>query len=547
LLSINKVCDEFIKKNESAIEFYPTSNNFSFTDSAIISTILPVMDESGNLIKEIISIQINSLFVNATYQTGSTVSINGTAYDINNVKFAGLTKEQILYFRGSTSKIDYVSANRSYFTYSTSGNFGTLNSDMFLIAYIESDGGEVIAVAPNYFYVNVSDCVCKLVYINDLLFIDETSSQVTVTPNKELLYNGINASLMFTGNVDADNGKNYAIDAPIRYAVIPSSIFTSIANDVFYGLKSTKDILTSYISKYIVADSETTGGIKILKSSGDIVKLDEYFAEYDDNGIYYLIAFYSDNTDFNSSTYYYYSGNFLMMTLLESGSEVSLSLSVKFFSDDIRFKFSSIGTEFNNDGVHPTFTLSINTDNMIYKLHDYTSSSFINKPLSFMTLSEDDIVTIVDIYNKSNSSELYELTLEGTTFYLKDFTIEQSIEFVLYIIKQKEIMATRMLITAFLQKLISNESTGNKPALLGKTFDSSLKQSSVSITISAENSFEIENVENTKGYVIGFILNEDRTIDIATRNIVSYTVKDNNSISTSIVMLADKIKAGSST
>ena len=536
-LSIIKVADEFISKNASAIEFYPISNAFSFTEPSISTSTTKQTDAEGNVVKETINVSINIDFINGSYQTGNTVGANGNAYGLNDIKFALLTTNQILAFRASSSKVDYVKDNLNYIEISTDGQFYDIEKDSFIIAYIYDDG-EIIAVAPNFIYINKNDAIAKLIYIDDLLFIEnDTYDIVSITTNDELYYSNINTSVMFTGKLDADNGYNISSTEAVKFAIIPSTIFAYIANDIYYGLASTKDILTSYIKANIGA------AVKILKSNTDFVTLDKDFKDYfaeDQRLVYYLVPFYSDNVDFNNSTYYYYSENFIKISY--TAENILEENEIKFFSNDMKFTLSSVSVQSNigAGNVGGTHTISINTDNMPFKVYDYVNTKFIDGDISLMKLSGDNLDEVLNIYIDSNTADFYELELEGRIIYLKDFTIEQALEYVLYVSCSNDMNKY-----IFVNTLRSNTvNINDKDVLLGSKFDELLtdKTTGVTITVSEDNTFaDITNSAGINGYIVGFILNSDKSFELVTSNLIYYEVNATNGIPYSTVSLADEI------
>jgi len=346
---------------------------------------------------------------------------------------------------------------------------------------------------------------------------------------------------IYTGNVDADNGYNISTSETVKFALIPSTIFTLIANDIYYGLDSTKNILTSYIKANIGEE----GAIKILKSNTDSVVLDEDFKEiFDENDklVFYLVAFYSDKDDFNNSSYYYYSDNFVKISY--TAENILEENEIKFFSNNINFTYSSVSTQLNSGsgGGNGTFKLSISTENMNYKSYDYIKTQFNNDNISLMNLSVSEFNYLIDIFTKSNSDEYYEIDLNNTTVYLKDFTVEQTLEFILYVINSTDPLNKDIFISDLTSNLINDASTNNKPALLGSTFEALLTSGSpVTINVSSENSFNIVNQSGMKGYIVGFVLNDDKSFKVVSQNLVYYQVSANDTIPYSLVSISEMV------
>jgi hypothetical protein len=346
---------------------------------------------------------------------------------------------------------------------------------------------------------------------------------------------------MITGNVDADNGYNISASETVKFALIPSTVFVNIANDIYYGLGSTNEILTSYIKANIGED----GAIKILKSNTDSVVLDEDFDEVfgeHDNLVFYLVAYYSNNEDFNNSSYIYYSSNFVKISY--TAEKVLEENEIKFFSNKINFTYSSISTQLNAGvgGGNGTFKLSITTDNMNYKSYDYKKTQFNNDKISLMNLSITEFNYLIDIFTKSNSDEYYEIELNDATIYLKDFTIEQTLELILYVISSKDAFNKDIFVKELLRNTINDASTNNKETLLGSTFEKLLtEKGGVTINVSPDNSFDITNDSGVKGYIIGFVLNEDKSFKVVTQNLVYYEVSGYNTLPYSIVTISEKI------
>ena len=131
------------------------------------------------------------------------------------------------------------------------------------------------------------------------------------------------------------------------------------------------------------------------------------------------------------------------MKLDLSDSTLTRKTSVGFFSNKLRFKYSSVGTGLYND----TFTISIDVDDLDNKLFNYSSNQFESNNLSFISLTVSEVQSFANIYSKSNSTELYQFSYNDVTYYLKDFNIEQTIEYVLYALKYPNSAQTRNLLT----------------------------------------------------------------------------------------------------
>ena len=111
-----------------------------------------------------------------------------------------------------------------------------------------------------------------------------------------------------------------------------------------------------------------------------------------------------------------------------------------------------------------SFKLSISTDKMNYRSYDYINAQFNNDDISLMNLSVSEFNYLVDIYTKSNSDEYYEIELNDVTVYLKDFTIEQTLEFILYVISSTDPLNKILFVSDLLKNLTTDASTNNKKA-----------------------------------------------------------------------------------
>ena len=252
-----------------------------------------------------------------------------------------------------------------------------------------------------------------------------------------------------------------------------------------------------------------------------------------------MIAFYSDNEEFNNSTYFYYSANFIKISY--TSDDILEENEIKFFTNNISFTYSSISTQLNSAAGGGSFKLSVNTDNMTYKSFDYITSSFNNDKISLMNISNAELQQILDIFVQSNSDDYYQIDLDGTTIYMKDFTFEQAVEFVLYVISSTDLLNKDIFIDELLRNTIKDESTNNKETLLGSKFETLLTSGSgVTISVSTDNSFDIPNSDGVDGYIIGFVLNIDKSIEIVTKNVVYYEV-NSNTLPYSVISISEKI------
>ena len=513
--SIVAVCENFIKKNASAIEFYPTSNRFSFTEISISSSTNTVDN------KEEISIIINKNLMNTDYETGSTKDTNGSIYGKSNLRFTMLNTNQILDFVASASKVTYLTSNIENLTIDTTGTFRKINKDSFIVAFLVDENETIISVAPNFIYVNTSDYVYKLIYISDLMFLDNKVDNSLVIADGKLIYSNINSNMMIKGNIDADNGMDIQKNNPIYYAVIPAQIFEKIANEVFYELSSTNQIL----KEFILANEGST--IHVLKTNTDSVNFAIDYASFEEN-VYYIVPFYSNNPVLGSATYFHFGLNFLKLDL--SDSTLTRKTSVGFFSNKLRFKYSSVGTGLYND----TFTISIDVDDLDNKLFNYSSNQFESNNLSFISLTVNEIQSFANIYSKSNSTELYQFSYNDVTYYLKDFNIEQTIEYVLYALKYPNSAQTRNLLTTITN---AAEIIDEKKVISGELFSKTVKEYDVeSIGLLEENSLNVNNSVGNNGYIIGLVIDNlnNKTIHKVTTNFVRYEVRENNRIVTSL-------------
>ena len=59
-----------------------------------------------------------------------------------------------------------------------------------------------------------------------------------------------------------------------------------------------------------------------------------------------------------------------------------------------------------------------------------------------------------------------------------------------------------------------------------------------------ENSFEASNVVDNTGFIIGFVVNDDKSFKTLSKNLVKYQVQTGNRITTSNVSFADVLTKG---
>lgn len=528
--AIVEVCDQFIYKNGSALTFYPTSNQFAFTNSSVGSSIIKEGEEN---ITEVISINIYNRQLLVNYQTGSTNSTNGTVYGYNNVKFALLSGSQIFNYINSDSRIEYLLTNLTSLTINSDGRFGKIYNDSIIIAYIIDANDNIITIAQTFVFINARDNTYRIVYDTDLMFFDIQGQNNISISNGILQYNSINKNNMLSGKLDTTNGivdVTQKDNVKLYYAVMPANTFNDIATEIYYGLTSSREILTKYLL------GQENNGISILNNSSQSIDLSSFASNH---SVCYLIAFYSDSDTLSDATLLYFSSNFIKIEL------TGYNNSAHEFTNKFDFESLFIGTTYDVDDEN--FTVSFDMSKLNYNLFDYSTNTLIDNDVKLVAVSSDEIDLIIDIYKKANSTEGYKFvfssTSEGTSgfeYTIKNISLEQTTEYVLYVLRNNNTNVHRAILNYF-------NSEGAPESISGSKIHELIMSSNVANLSFINQSLNVQDEVGTDGGVLILIfdeVNSEQILRLST-NFITYDViaseKLQNEIVTSIKKFSDTI------
>ena len=163
---------------------------------------------------------------------------------------------------------------------------------------------------------------------------------------------------------------------------------------------------------------------------------------------------------------------------------------------------------------------------------------YVQKELSFLTITHSQLNNIINIYNRSKTEEGFTINLNEFDFKLINFTFEQAVAFELYVICQASVGGASMLVS----DLYGDATKENNVAIVdGTLFETCL--TTASATIKTANSFNIPNQLGT-GYILAISIDSTtKAIDVVAKNFVKYVIGSNNSFLTSYPNFADEINA----
>ena len=504
-LAIYAIAEQFICKNASVLMYAPTSNNFSFTDISITQT----TTKNENL-EEFVNITINKEFMNTTYTEANLIPNNGESYNVDDVRFAGLNTSQMIEYKNTSDKSNYLMNNLMSFTFDNNGEFKLIEEEMYIVAYLVNGSNDITVVSPNFIYINTTTNVYKLIYDTDLMFVNDGASDNLEIVDNKLYYSNINQSMMFTGKLDMENKVFNEKSKTPYFAVISAELFEKISHEIYYGL-NTMEKTFRYLRENV------DGAVEILTDNLHYVDFNLDFEGYRSNN-YYVVPFYANNKDINNATYLYIGLNFIHIDLVEHKTYIRM------FANKLKFTYSSVGVD---DASNPnSYIVSMDTDNMEHSLFNYILAAKNTESYGFVSLSTNEMNSLISIYRQANSEDYYSFTYNAITYHLKNVTMEQSIEFVLYLIRPAGSSKTSALYKEFTNLAIAED---DKLVVTGDMLDLCIKNRDVTeFSFLEDNEMKVQKLNGTNGYIIALIKNTEnnKLINRISTNTVKYVVDD---------------------
>ena len=504
-LSIFAVSEQFIHKNASVLMYLPISNNFSFTNISISQSITK-NDES----EEFVNITINKNFMNTVFTEESLVPGQGDTYDINYVSLVGLNTAQFIEFRNSANRNEYLENNLGDFTHTLNGKFELIDEDMFIISYMMNEQYNIVAYTPNFIYVNTTTNVSELIFDTDLMFVNNGQSDNLELVDNKLYYTNINQSMLFTGKLDADNGKFIPKSTYPYFAVVSAKLFEELSHELYYGLSDANKVMEFF--------KENAGaGIELLTDTMHYVDFNVNFEGFRSNH-YYVVPFYIDTADINNATYFYYGINFVHINLIEHKNYIRM------FANKFRFTYSSVGVDDITNNY--SYIVTIDTTHMEHDLFNYINADKDTSEYGFISLSTSEYDDLIEIYQQANSEDYYEFEFNNIPYFLKDVTIEQAMEFVLYLIRPDGSSKTSALYKEITGIAVDEDGklvvTGDKISMCVKNRDVT------EFDFVDDNIFSISKIDGTTGYFIALMKDAEnnKSINRVSTNAVKFVVEN---------------------
>ena len=405
--TIITVCDIYLANNAGALEYYPITNNVSFSERSVESS----MDIEGNTL-----VRVNKSLMNTSY-----TDANENVYTSENLKFIMFTEAQINeyfeLFASLNSKekalLQMITDNK-YLSISDDSSFNVSQNIYILGFYCESnDGGitRIVKATSNYIYVINSSNSHKIIYIRDLMFSESTAENSNVVVGETMFSFEIDTNSMFTTKYDYKTNTEYNINSAefkLRFIAFNGTEFKNYTDDIMNGLYTDIEALAKAI-----ANSAYTS---ITSTDYNLTRLS--LSTADTTAKSYIIAFYTDS----SNNVRVVSANILEISYNKDTG--ILTSRVNTLTNDISFTLASM----NITGSGSTRTVTINRDYFNSNYYDYSSNTLIaSTSYKFIYLSDAEINAFKDFYT-NGATILYGTQSKTYT----NLTLEESLMLTIY-------------------------------------------------------------------------------------------------------------------
>jgi len=431
--TIVTVCDKFAANDDGVLKLYSTSNNFSFTQSAVSADVTA----TGSLVR------INTNRMNTNYVDSNGVVYTNTPiyfailsnhalklyFDAYNVNAEGGKSNQkelalqsvIQYYIDNAAKEGYKCVKKSQggsyeFIVTTEAENVTyliitttpsikLSKSSYIMAYYSdgsADYGNVVKLASNYTYINIKSgaVTSSIIYIQDLSFTEDSADRFNYTNYDE--YNNysykVYVDTMFTTTYDLVSGKTYDYDKDnpnLGFITLVGSQFREYSDAVLDGFMTQAQALQYIISKY--------GSDVNLVYTPSLDGSRHYFniEELSFGANYYVIAFYYENVEVTDEETGETTTQKVIKVVTNNNlllyNDTAFTVSVMTLSNN--FKFTSSSVQVNEKYL----TIKINNDYMNKVYEDYSNeddntNKLNEEKLKYITLTTEEYAVFMDYY-----------------------------------------------------------------------------------------------------------------------------------------------------
>jgi hypothetical protein len=520
------ICDTFftaqtpVGGSQTALEFYPTTNNVRFNADTITVT----RNETETTVD-----------INRDNMRSSFTDKAGVVYNNKDMFFVVLDDVALNKFLELSQTYDREYALASVIsTYSLEPSSGTtleIETDAYIFAFYytkAADGSvdttSIEKIACNYVYINFETMTKHLIYINDLMFTSLTVDSLTY-PSHEPGYDvAVDLSKMFATKTDYATGKVYGSDK-LRLIAFSGSQFRLFADDVMNGFITPVEALQNA--------TERLAGYTAVSASNQVGML-----SFDIK--YYILAYLVDD----HGKVAVISTNLLEIVHSDELTEVKIVT----LANALGFTIKSISTTKTS---LTTADISINTDYINKTFINYATQEVIDQSrIRYIHLTSKEVEMIKEYYLDSRSTHTDGETGEsyfglrikygGSHKDFRNLTLEQAFELVIYY--YRNLANTNS--NPFKDQLVNNTDSLDE-IIAGGYLPTTLYPVS-STTYEIDTSTDETEMNLVTGmydhYMIAYVINTDNiTVDKVASNYlhIEYAKSGSNigSINTSVITL----------
>ena len=420
------VCDTYFTSQlvtpggtQTALEFYPTTNNVRFNADTISVT----RTETKTKVD-----------VNRENMRSSFVDKNGVVYTNANMRFVTLNAVQVSKFINNLATMKAELALSSVISeYSLSVEYETnfeIVEDSYIFAFYTANAEDtatftVEKIACNYVYINFETLTRHLVYISELMFTSENIESSTYASYLEGYSVVINKSKMMTTKTDYSTGTVYN-PSNLKFISFNGPQFRLFTDDVMNGFVTVVEALQTAIDK----------GNYTSIVANNIVNNLEFGRKY------YILAYYENAAGDVSVV----SMNLLEVVANSIENTETNEIKLVTLANALGFTIKSIST--TKTGTGTTAEIDINIDYINKTFINYNTLEVVDQSkIKFIYLSAAEVAMIKEYYIASRSTHTDE---DGDHYYglritygsnyrdYKDLTLEQTLELVIYYYRNLE-------------------------------------------------------------------------------------------------------------
>ena len=534
------VCDTYFTAQttdfggvQTALEFYPTSNNVRFN----ADTISVSRTETETTVD-----------INRENMRSSFVDKNGIVYGTNDLRFAVLNDVELNEFltlvQNNTNKETTL---YNVMNTAIADTRFEIDGDVYIFAFYykknadgSTDTSVIARMACNYIYINFETTTNRLIYISDLMFtstlVDYLMDESYTYPTNETGYDvKVDYNKMFTTMTDYSTGTQYDT-ANLRLIAFSGSQMRLFADDVMNGISHVDDHgevqnMTAALALQI-ALARTDGYTAI--STTDQVGMLTFGVKY------YILAYFVDGSGNVAGV----SVNMLEVFHSEELTDVKLTT----LANALGFTIKSISTTKTSA---TTADISINTNYINKTFMDYASQVQVDESrIRYIHLTRGEVDAIKQYYIDSRTSHTDPDTHEtylglrikygGNQRDFRNLSLEQAFELVIYYYRN----LTNTNSNPFKDQLVNNTDSLDK-IIAGGYLPTSLYPIS-STTYKIDTSTDEVEMNGVTGmydhYMIAFVINPDGvTVDKVASNYLHIEYAKSGStittINTSVITL----------